>query len=290
MIAERTFVFGDPATQVAVVTEPDAPRDDLPAVVLLSSGIIHRPGPNRLYVRIARSLAARGYRVMRFDFSGIGDSGQRRDATPFVERAVGEAREAMDRLEREWGVTRFVLTGLCSGAVVAYRTALVDPRVVGGGLINGGGFFIGTDTEAVVEATLARHYKRMTFSSSFRAKNWKKALTGGVDYRGILVNAARAPLRILASLKPKTTASWSDGTDEFTALDARGAKLLMIHSEGDDGLDYVDVVLGEKKQQWIDRGVLRFEVVPAANHTFTLLWSQRRLLDRLDAWFAETWG
>jgi pimeloyl-ACP methyl ester carboxylesterase len=273
-----------------VWTEPSAVRENAPVVVLLNSGIIHRPGPNRLYVRIARNLAARGYRVLRFDFSGVGDSDVRRDASPFVERAVKEAREAMDWVEREHSVERFVLMGLCSGALVAYRTALVDPRVVGAGLINGGAYFEGTDTEAVHEATFARHYKRMTFSSSFRAKNWKKALSGNVDYRGILRNAVRAPVRLLFRLKPGSAAEFNDGSAEFQALHQRGAKLFMIHSEGDDGLDYVEVVLGDKKRQWIDRGVLRFEVVPACNHTFTLLWSQQRLLDALEGWVEETWG
>ena len=71
---EHAIVFGREATSVGIVTEPAAKHTSpsLPAVVILNSGVIHRVGPNRIYVALARDLAALGFPVLRFDLSGIG--------------------------------------------------------------------------------------------------------------------------------------------------------------------------------------------------------------------------
>lgn len=130
---ERALLFGESATLVGILTEPDpaARRPDAPAVLFLNSGIIHRVGASRLYVRMARRLAEEGFTSLRFDYSGIGDSEARRDALPFRESAAIETREAMDHLGRITGATRFVLGGLCSGADMAYFVGVDDERVVG---------------------------------------------------------------------------------------------------------------------------------------------------------------
>ncbi|TVP51233.1 MAG: hypothetical protein EA350_00165 [Gemmatimonadales bacterium] len=126
-------MFGPEGSLVGILTEanPEHAAADLPSVVFLNSGIVHRVGANRLYVKIARRLAERGFTTLRFDHAGIGDSGPRRDDRPFNESAVEEARAAMELLARVRGSSRFILGGLCSGADVAYWTALEDTRVVG---------------------------------------------------------------------------------------------------------------------------------------------------------------
>src|SRR5205823_1145017 len=73
-LREAAHLFGRGRNLVGVVTRPTRLRADLPAVLLLNAGNIHRVGPNRIYVRAARSIAARGGLVCRFDFAGLGDS------------------------------------------------------------------------------------------------------------------------------------------------------------------------------------------------------------------------
>lgn len=296
---ESTALIGAPHPLVAVLTEPEPstakPPADRPTVVFVNSGILHRPGPNRMYVTLARRLAARGHLVLRFDLSGLGDSESRPGGESFLDRAVTETRSVLDWLARERGSTRFVLAGLCSGAVIAYRTTREDERVVGAVLINGGSYFAGTDTDRVIERTLSRHYRRMTFSSSFRAKNWKKALRGNVDYKSILKNALGVPRRLAGAIAGAIT-SGGKGDEleptwdrELATLASRGVALLALHSEGDDGLDYMHVILGDRIAHWEAQGVLDFEVVDGANHTFTLMWSQRRLFESIERWFSARW-
>jgi len=130
---ERIVQFGSVASLTGVLTEPKSGRAvlDVPPVLLINSGILHKVGSCRLYVKLARALADAGIASLRFDLSGLGDSDVRKDALPFEESAVAETQEAMDYLTRLRGWSAFQLGGLCSGADVAHMTAVVDARVVG---------------------------------------------------------------------------------------------------------------------------------------------------------------
>jgi hypothetical protein len=130
---EQAVRFGTGQSLVGVLTDAASTAHSAgrPGVLFLNSGIIHRVGTCRLHVRLARALSVLGFPSLRFDFSGIGDSDQRRDALTFEESAIVETREAMDYLARRKGVNRFILIGLCSGADMAHETAVVDDRVAG---------------------------------------------------------------------------------------------------------------------------------------------------------------
>jgi len=133
------MALGAEANLIGVLSEPDRalpspapPRSTpRPVVILLNAGVLHRVGPHRLHVNLARRLAARGITSLRLDLSGIGDSPSVPGARSFRESAVADTKAAMDQLAVELGAERFVLFGLCSGADNALATAEVDPRVAG---------------------------------------------------------------------------------------------------------------------------------------------------------------
>ena len=128
---ERVHRFGDGLVGVATFCRRRAPRAT--ALILLNAGLVPR-WPFR-YVQMARRLAAEGYVVLRFDQSGLGDSplsSQHSD-----NRKRDEVRAAMDLLEREAGVRRFVLGGICSGADDSFNIAPLEPRVAGLVLLDG---------------------------------------------------------------------------------------------------------------------------------------------------------
>lgn len=127
---ERAIRVGRPIPLIGVICEPETVDSNRPAVLIFNSGVMHHIGSCRLSVKLARSFADNGIVSVRFDFSGIGDSGTRRGVAPFSESAPIEAAEIMDYLEEKRGIKKFILYGLCSGADAAYETALVDERVV----------------------------------------------------------------------------------------------------------------------------------------------------------------
>jgi pimeloyl-ACP methyl ester carboxylesterase len=137
-VTEHVFTLGSHGGLVGIMTEPcdDARRPDAPAVLFANIGLNHRVGPNRLYVELARKLAASGFRSLRFDLSGFGDSEPRRTGGTYLERATLDTREAMDFLERR-GSRCFVLVGLCSGVDSVHCVALQDNRVAGAVFIEG---------------------------------------------------------------------------------------------------------------------------------------------------------
>ena len=72
---DEVAVFGEKGSLIGVVSLPDKNREIIngPGIILLNSGLLHRVGPNRLYVKIARNAATSGLVAFRFDLSGIGD-------------------------------------------------------------------------------------------------------------------------------------------------------------------------------------------------------------------------
>lgn len=127
---EKILRFGPTRGLTGVLSLPDTVDAGVPGVVFLNSGILHHVGPSRLYVRLARLLAEEGHVTFRFDFSGIGDSESRSDTLSFSDSAPREAADAMDLLQKKYGIDDWILIGLCSGADMAYKVALEDDRVV----------------------------------------------------------------------------------------------------------------------------------------------------------------
>src|SRR5262249_13402051 len=119
---------GGTSTARSNTTSPAAPE---PAFVILSSGVLHRVGPHRLHVHLARRIAATGRASLRLDVGGVGDSIASSDAPTFRESAVADTRAVMTGLTSAVGARRFVLFGVCSGADNSIATALADERVAG---------------------------------------------------------------------------------------------------------------------------------------------------------------
>jgi pimeloyl-ACP methyl ester carboxylesterase len=136
-VKEQAIALGPRRSLVGVLAQPATPPDaERLAVVILNAGIIHRVGPNRIHVELARALASAGHLVLRFDLSGIGDSAPRVDDLPPLDAALADIREALDTLESARKVRRVVLLGLCSGADHAALYGGSDPRIVGAVLLD----------------------------------------------------------------------------------------------------------------------------------------------------------
>ncbi len=100
-------------------------------VLLFNAGVVHRIGPHRINVRLARQLAKSGIPSIRFDLAGQGDSARPHSNLGFEQQAVEDIQAAMDCLGNAADVSRFALFGFCSGGVHSYATAKVDERVAG---------------------------------------------------------------------------------------------------------------------------------------------------------------
>jgi pimeloyl-ACP methyl ester carboxylesterase len=134
---EIAQLFGADRNLVGTLTLPDTPTRQPVAFLLTGAGVIHRMGPHRINVKLARHLASLGFATLRFDLSGQGDSRSTSSTLNFADQAVSDMRAAMDHLTRTLDVQRFAITGICSGADVAFATAQADPRACGVFMIDG---------------------------------------------------------------------------------------------------------------------------------------------------------
>jgi pimeloyl-ACP methyl ester carboxylesterase len=243
--------------------------------------VIHRVGPSRLYVNLARALASIGCVATRFDHSGIGDSATRRDDAPFEVSSIQEARAAMDAIQESRGIDWFVLIGLCSGAVTAFDAAGVDDRVAGVVMINPQGFDLNPEWNGYIagRGDARRYWTRSLFS----ATSWWRALTGRVDY-GRLVSvlwrqaSGPGPAReVVSSIVTRVGA-------ELQKLMDREVRTLLVCSEGDDGIEYMNVILQRDVRTMTSAAHLTVEILPGADHSLTLLDSQRRVVDVVRTW------
>jgi len=138
------------------------------------------------------------------------------------------------------------------------------------------------------QRSLARHSRRIAFFSSFRSKNWKKALAGKLDPRNILRMMVGGPLKRLLHRPPASAqAAAPDPFEELQKLTRRGVRLFHLYCEGDEGLDYFHVVLGRNVARLEQDGLSRVRVLKGANHVFTMLWSQDRLRELVLEWAAD---
>jgi pimeloyl-ACP methyl ester carboxylesterase len=279
-ITETAVTFGGAQSLIGIVTDPQmkAAGSDT-AVVLLNPGIVHRVGPGRIYVKIARAFAALGFTVLRFDFSGIGDSPVRRDNLQFEKSAIRETQDAMDFLARTRGIDNFVLLGGCSGAQIALNTAAQDERVAGALLIN---FPIAEDEDDSKQSDLANRRRRYYYRNhALRSlRSWGRLMTGQANYRKIA--------EMLWLEVAKRFGARRDSTHSTTDLEAtlqcvvrRGAQVLFLCSEADPRREDLLAAGGEWFKRLCASGEITLEVIPRCDHTFSSLKDQDSLLKAL---------
>ena len=273
---EHIVAFGRRQSLVGILSRPARPLPDAPAIVILNTGIVHRVGHHRMYVLMARQLAAAGHLVLRFDFSGIGDSSQRVDHLSPVNSCLADIAEVLDSLETHHQVKRVVLVGLCSGADHAVLYARRDPRVVGLVLIN-----------PTIPPT-ARYYYHYIAQRLLRLRNWISIAT----LRSGLLRRLLTHVRhgVLPQKQPDTLTL--DGLEYSPYLEQsyreavrRGVKMFGVFSALSPRATYRqqmhdafrDVEFGDS---------LRLEFFPESDHLFTPGKERARLRAVIKDWLA----
>ena len=280
---EEAVGFGANPTLWGVLTRPEPPTENPCGVVLLNAGLVHRAGPHRLYVDLARGLAAMGLTTLRFDFSSVGDSEPRSDCAPFEVSAVEEVRAAMDWLQEHSACRHFILGGLCAGAEIAFKTAGRDSRVSAAMLINAPRYEQEPDPAIVARVDERQRAHQQVRVAIYDWDRWKRLLTGRVDYRSLIISVGRHLVEAIRSLRGGARA-FNPDIQSFAALEERGVRLLLLFSEADWGVDYVATVLGEHLKEPRAAAQVTLQTIEAADHTFTPLASRNRARAAILAW------
>jgi pimeloyl-ACP methyl ester carboxylesterase len=286
-VREEALSFGDGDRLFGILTEGDEPGGGRTGVVFLNAGANHRVGPNRLYVSLARDLAARGYPAFRFDVGGLGDGGPAPgmpENQVYSKDSVADVQAAMTFLTSIRGVQRFVLVGICSGGFLAFHTSAEDARVAGQIVINPQTFEWKKGDP--LEPSVKRGYKstRYYLRALWHPRVWTLALRGQLDVRGV-AGALRNRSIARATARLKAVGSRWRGLPEprnqvervFRSVSERGVRSLLVFSSNDGGLDMIEQHLGRGASRMQGHANLRLEIVDGADHTFTQSDAQNRL-------------
>lgn len=293
---ETPVAFGDRGDLFGVLSQPAAGGHAAQAgtaVLLLNVGGNYRVGPNRVYVKLARELAASGYRVLRMDVTGIGDSriqeGFSSDSM-YRSDAVADVGAAIDML-RQRGCERIFLLGICSGAYLAFQAALQDARVDGQMIINARLLEWDAEKNGPWQSSMQQYYKSTRYyrHKLLSGEVYARVLRGEVDVAGIarrFLDLGRARMkRVVDRLAGRVP---QEGVlAKMKHLAGRGVQTLVAMSEEDDGLDYVEFHLGSRGSRMRGQPHFRMVLIEEADHTFSTVASQRALIkvvrEHLDA-------
>lgn len=282
---ERAVSIG-PARLMGIVTEPVASGGgaERPRRALLAAniGLHHRVGPFRIYVELARAAAARGWYVLRFDLSGLGESEPRPEGTGDTEQAVRDTIEAMDWMAERHGIEEFVLVGLCSGVDAAHATALVDPRVVGAAFIDGysyrtPGHLLRRHVLRLLQLGRWRRYLGRRLAARPSAAGDRARPAGGAERA--VTDPATAGL-LFARRYPSRARFRQD----VAALTRRGARLLFVYTGAVDEHFNSERQLAETLGRRVPRDRVAVAILRHADHVLTGLAERARLVALLVRW------
>ena len=290
MIEERTVRFGADRHLVGVLTRTSTAADR-PVVVIFNAGAVHRVGPNRVSVTLARELAAAGFACLRFDLEGIGDSVLRapgRENHPYPDTAIADGKAAFDFLRREFGYTRFIPVGLCSGAHNTFHVGLqlTDHAICELVMVNPLTFY----WVEGMSLDDSRHFEdAIQYRKSMRDPGrWLKLLRGDVNVPRLaetLLGLAMAKLKAqLDALGELITphAGPRLGRD-IAKLLAMNRPLSFFIAEGDPGREILMTSARRAATRGLRTGEIAIEMIADADHTFSQMKPRREMIARMAA-------
>lgn len=247
-LTEEVVALG-PSRLVAVVTAQPGLALEAQTVVLLNPGSESHVGPGRAWVEYARELAGAGYRGVRADWRGWGESPDDGLAPgrPYDAHGVDDTIELVRAL-RARGHDRVVLVGLCAGAWVAMRAVLRE-RVDGVIAINPqlywkpGDPVFARNAESILQRTAARRREQL---------GDRYGIWSALDLLG----------------ERSWPARWLDD------LVAAGTPIAMLFAGRDEGLKFLEARVSRRLARAVRSGIVHVADIPGIDHAMHRAWAR----------------
>lgn len=228
-------------------------------VVIVNGGAQYRAGAHRLFVQLARHLAAQGHAVLRFDLPGQGDSPGEpvsfEDTAPHIGAAIDMLHQQLPLLQHT------ALAGLCDGASASllFLHASNDPRITHLTLLNPW-----VHSETVRARTRLKHYYRQRL---LMPDFWKKLLAGRIAWTALLDLARQVACSLRFPASPAYSVAFQDRMAK--AWHAFDAPICLLLSGADqtaqEFLTHADQA--ETWHGWREHTHLQIHQLPHADHT-----------------------
>jgi pimeloyl-ACP methyl ester carboxylesterase len=266
-------------------------------LVLLTGRAVRHIGPNRIWVRIARELAKKGYASLRLDGRSVGDSdGEGNGLMPneeYYQPHIYDDIEKVMETAVARGAKTFLMTGICSGATASYQIASRRSDVKAIVLLN----LLqlrhdpeDDDRSLVQQALKFALRKDLWMNPDSYRKLWKVGLSP--EMRKVLLSRAvlLAPLNMLASLVRRKAGGGSEEPDYvvsgFNELAQRPVEIDIFLSQGDLSVNFLERHFGADLAK-LSREHIRVHRVHHTDHTIRALFAQERFFEILRAALAR---
>ncbi len=292
-ITEQILSLPNKNITFAIQTQPKKPTKlNLPVIIFSNSGTNHRVGPSRLYVQLARQLAAIGFIVLRIDLPGIGDNiktNREQENIEYLDSGSLDILELTATLKDTLNNNNFVITGLCSGAYFSFHTALnsISNTICEVYLINPLTFY--WDKTMTAETTPARNFSAWNWykSALTSTESWKKLFKGKIDFISLLKTIfLRLKIKANVAIKPLLEKSSkqmafdkSENTNDFRqsnnlgkdlkTISAKGTQLTFLFARSDPGFDLLQTLGGKSVKTLSSQEKLSITFIENADHTLS---------------------
>lgn len=266
------------------------------AVLLLNSGPAPRSGNSDLSARIGDRLALRGCAVFRFDLRGLGDSSGSTPAdldsfwSAVVAGTHDEATvELLERIQRELGVARLFVGGLCAAALLGVR-ALARASTTPAGLLLLEPDFRLAPRGTPEGAGAGARSTRCSGTADGAPRRWTDLRT---DVEGRVARVNGRLRALLGSVGRRLRSAWPADANaplirDWQAGLARGVDSLVVVAAGQQNERFVARILATLPAT--ARARVTCVPIPGTNHLFTSGGGSEPVVDAIEPWVIERLG
>jgi dienelactone hydrolase len=274
-IRESIYTFGKNNHLFGILCEPLINDwKNRPTLILTNAGAVHHIGPNRLYVLLTRNIARAGFRCLRMDLSGLGDSfieDISKENDSYISSATKEIEDAINSLRLDG--SSFVVMGLCSGAHTAFHVALdlisqpIDECI----LINPLTFYWNKSMSLSTTPSLdiRWHYYKNTMQQKDR---WMKLIQGRANIKAIvktIVDLATKRVHGLMINLGLTQPTTDNLNYDIKQICLTGRELSFIFSSTDPGYEILMSNAKSAVRRFSKKELINIQYIQNADHTFT---------------------
>jgi len=255
-------------------------NSELPCLIIVNSGAIHRVGSNRMHVLLARQLASYGFSSFRIDIPGLGDSLSELPELENQEHIEGSEHfiaQAVNYLKRHRNYGQFAIMGLSSGAFYSYNSVLRlnDLPIIDGLIVNPEQFYSSQGHEK--NNDLARQQSGWMYYRSQIAnpEKWKKFISGKVNYRYLfsILTSKISNIFHRQKNKLKKSTNTSDISNELSSdlyfITQQNKRLTFVISENDPANLIINTLAPNAMRKLLDQGKVEKHLIANADHTFS---------------------
>lgn len=269
-MSEHLLTFGAQQGLVGTLNIPTEVAPKPLAFVLLNAGVIPRMGPHRFNVKLARLLAQHGISSLRVDLSGQGDSQAAIGHLHYEQQAKADLRAAMDEVTATTGITRFVIAGICSGAVTGFAVARKDSRVVGLWMLDGHAY-------KTWRSTLWRIARQLRYQCAATVQTWLQRLLEKMHPKPPVESAPAIDYGVRSPSRAEFAQAMQNLVD-------RGVHVYLVYTldklwSYSYGRQFRDTFKGRPFVQDVI-----CEHRPDMDHTITKLSAQREVIEQIATW------